>query len=110
MNTPLIGLRFTFNKKVIAFSGDSEYCQALVNLCRNATLAFLECSFPDQNPKSGHLTPGGVAKIAKQAKVQKVVLTHLYPETFKVDPVRKIKKEFDGTVEIGKDLQIISLK
>jgi ribonuclease BN (tRNA processing enzyme) len=109
-NEESIGLRFTFDEKVIAFSGDSEYCHALVNLCRNATLAFLECSFPDRNPKSGHLTPGGVAKIARQAKVQKVVLTHLYPETFKVDPVRQIKKEFDGTVGIGKDLQIISLK
>ncbi len=109
-NTESIGFRFVFDEKVIVFSGDSEYCPALVNLCRNSTLAFLECSFPDQNPMSGHLTPSSVAKIAKQAKVKEVMLTHLYPETFKVEPVQQIKKEFKGTVEIGHDLQIIYLK
>jgi ribonuclease BN (tRNA processing enzyme) len=104
------GYRFVFDQKTICFSGDSEYCPALVKLCRNATLAILECSYPDGKAISGHLAPGQVSRIASEAEVEKVILTHLYPETFQVEPVRLIKENFKGGVEIGKDLQIITFE
>jgi ribonuclease BN (tRNA processing enzyme) len=103
-----VGYRFIFDQKTICFSGDSEYCPALVKLCRNATLAILECSYPDSYAIKGHLTPTQVSRIANEAEAERVILTHLYPEAFQADPVRLIKEKFKGEVEIGKDLQIIS--
>jgi ribonuclease BN (tRNA processing enzyme) len=105
-----VGYRFVFDQKIICFSGDSEYCPALIKLCRNATLAIVECSFPDSNAISGHLTSGQVSRIANEAEVERVILTHLYPETFGVEPVRLIKEKFKGEVEIGQDLQIITFE
>ncbi len=98
------GYRFEFNDKVIAISGDSGYCSELIELSRNADIAILECAYPDSFQVEGHLSPGLVGKIAQQAKVKKIVLTHLYPETFNSNPLKTIQNYYQGSVVIGKDL------
>lgn len=101
--------RFEFEDKIVSFSGDSGYCQNLVDICRDADLAILECSFPDDQRKEEHLSPSLVRKVAIEANIKRVVITHLYPEMFKIKPLPLIKKGFKGLVEIGKDLQIYKI-
>jgi len=67
---------------VFVYSGDSDYCETLVACCQDADLAILECASTDKNKIPSHLTPGLCGKIAKKAGVQKVILTHLYPDCF----------------------------
>ncbi len=103
------GYRFEFNDKIVVISGDSGYCSELIELNRNADIAILECSYPDSFQVEGHLSPSLVGKIAQQVKVKKIVLTHLYPETFNSDPLEIIKNYYQGCVVIGKDLDQFSL-
>lgn len=104
-----IGYRFEFNDKVVAISGDSGYCSELIELSQNADIAILECAYPDSFQVEGHLSPGLVGKIAQQIKVKKIVLTHLYPETFNSNPLKIIKNYYQGCMVIGKDLDQFSL-
>jgi ribonuclease BN (tRNA processing enzyme) len=100
-----IGYRFKLSGKIVAIPGDTSYCSGLLELCQNADLAVLECSFPDEASAGNHLYPDLVGRIAQQTKIKKLVLTHLYPETFSINPVSIIQQYFRGHVEIGEDLK-----
>ncbi len=99
-----VGYRFNFQGRIISFSGDSGYCPALVDLCASADLAILECSFPDEQEKTGHLTPGLVARIADHAQVKQLIITHLYPENQPQTALAIIQKFYSGPVTVGNDL------
>ena len=51
----------------------------------------------------GHLTPSGVAGIASEAGVKRVVLTHIYPVTDLLDLVSEVGNGFDGEVIVAED-------
>jgi ribonuclease BN (tRNA processing enzyme) len=102
-NRESVGYRFQCDQKIISFSGDSSYCPELVGLCRNADIALLECSFPDENEKAGHLTPTKVAQIGREAQIKQLISTHLYPEMQRLDPVLLIKELYSGEIVVGQD-------
>jgi ribonuclease BN (tRNA processing enzyme) len=108
-NRESVGYRFHCDQKIISFSGDSSYCPELVNLCRYADIAFLECSFPDENEKAGHLTPVKVGQISREAEIKQLVITHLYPELQRLDPVLLIKKIYSGKIMVGQDFDHFTL-
>lgn len=100
-----IGYRFEANEKVLAYSGDSGYCEELVELCKNSALSVLECTLPDKMQKEDHLTPMLAAKIAKKANTEKLVLTHLTPIVER-EPIKEIvSKIFKGKIFLAEDLQ-----
>ena len=41
-----VGYRIEYRGKAIVYSGDTQYCDALIRLCTYANLAVLDCSFP----------------------------------------------------------------
>jgi ribonuclease BN (tRNA processing enzyme) len=85
------------------YTGDTEYSSSVVDLARGADTLLIECSTPDDAPVPGHLTPSGVARMAREAGVGRVVLTHLYPA---VDDGRlpgEVEKSFGGEVLLAHD-------
>jgi ribonuclease Z len=79
------GVRIEADGKVVAFSGDTKPCAAMVELARDADLLIHECTFPqtfiDHRARSGvgtfsHTSPLGLGLIAAEAKVKSVVATH----------------------------------
>jgi ribonuclease BN (tRNA processing enzyme) len=100
-----VGYRFEFNRTVITISGDTGYCSELTRLCRDADLAILECSFPDELAVEGHLSPSLAAKIANDANAKKLVLTHFYPGTVDSDPISTAEKFFEGPIDLAEDLK-----
>jgi ribonuclease BN (tRNA processing enzyme) len=85
------------------YTGDTEYSSSVVDLARGADTLLIECSTPDDAPVPGHLTPGGVARMAREAGVGRVVLTHLYPA---VDDGRlpgEVERRFGGEVLVAHD-------
>lgn len=92
---------------VVVYSGDTQYCPAMVEIARTADIAVLECSFPDNLQKDGHLTPGLAGTIARQAGCKKLVLTHLYPPCDVCDVRAAAAREFSGPIVMARDgLQI----
>ncbi len=56
----------------------------------------------------GHLTPSLAGRIATQAGVKKLVLTHFYPECEQVDIAKQCRKTYQGPLELAEDLKEIS--
>jgi ribonuclease BN (tRNA processing enzyme) len=74
-----------------------------VELAKEAHTLLIECSFPDDAPVPGHLTPGGVARIAREAGVERVVLTHIYPPADALDLRQEVGHGFEGEVLVAED-------
>ena len=90
--------------KRAAFTGDTGYSSELVELASGVNLLVCECSFPDEMGVDGHLTPSEAAMAAEEAGVERLVLSHFYPEVEK-EPIKEmVKKVFSGEVIIGEDL------
>ena len=95
--------------KTVCYSGDTDYCDNIIELARKADLVILECSFPDGGKVKGHLTPSYAGRIARKANAKRVVLTHLYPVCDGYDILAQCKKEFSGEIQIASDLMRIEV-
>src|SRR3712207_3565744 len=85
------------------YTGDTEYSEAVVELARGAHCLLIECSFPDASPVPGHLTPSSAARIASEAGVERVVLTHLYPTADELDLQAEVGRGYTGEVIVAED-------
>jgi ribonuclease BN (tRNA processing enzyme) len=104
-----LGYRITWQGKSVIYSGDTDYCDALVALARQGDVLVIECSLPDGYNVEGHLVPAEIGRISTQAQVKKVFLTHLYPQCDRVDVVAQVKKQFEGEVILAEDLMQITV-
>jgi ribonuclease BN (tRNA processing enzyme) len=98
-----IAYRLDAGGGAFVYTGDTEYSESVVELAREADTLLIECAFPDDAPVPGHLTPSGVASIASEAGVRRVVLTHIYPVTDLLDLVAEVSNGFDGEVIVAED-------
>lgn len=79
---PAYGLRVQSGDRVLAYSGDSDECEALVALARDAHLALFEASFIDPAPQEPALPPGlhmtgtMAGRVARRAAAAALMLTH----------------------------------
>ena len=95
--------------KSVAFSGDTDYCKAIVELARQVDLLVLECSFPDAKKVEGHLTPSLAGRIAQESQCRKLLLTHLYPVCDRVDIVQECRRTYQGPIVLSEDLMKIEI-
>lgn len=75
---PAFGLRVEAGGSSLAYSGDTAYCEALVELAESADLLLCEAG-ASQHPPDGavHCTPEDAARIGSEAHVSRLVLTHV---------------------------------
>jgi ribonuclease BN (tRNA processing enzyme) len=97
------------NGKSFVYSGDTGYCQAIIDLAKGADVLVLECALPEGEEVEGHLTPSLAGKIAQSAGVKKLVLVHFYPEALQTDLAGSCRKTFEGEMILGRDLLHIHL-
>lgn len=93
----------------VVYSGDTDYCEGIINISMNATKVILECSCPEEHKIAGHLTPSLAGRIARKAGCKSLVLTHIYPETDSHDLLTPLRTEYDGPAEIAYDLMSFSI-
>jgi len=100
-----VGYRIEFKDgKSIAISGDTDYCQNIIDLSSEVDLLVLECSFPDGKKVEGHLTPSLAGRIALESGCKKLLLTHLYPICDQFDILNQCKQVYPGQIILGEDL------
>ena len=100
-----VGYRIGFkNGKSMAVSGDTDYCQNIVDLALQVDLLVLECSFPDGQKVEGHLTPSLAGRIGSESRCKRLLLTHLYPACDEFDIVSQCRQTYSGEVILGEDL------
>ena len=120
--TPAFGLVLGQGKTRIVFSGDTRPVSSIVEAARGAELLVCEV-FVDREMKpmpgvrsaetiaavrSYHLTPRQIAKLAREAEVAALALTHFVPPNADREAlVAEIRKGFQGPVIAGEDLMSI---
>jgi ribonuclease BN (tRNA processing enzyme) len=105
-----LGYRLTLPQgKTLVFSGDTDYSPALVALAREADWFICECSFPEGQKVTGHLIPSLAGRIAREARVKHLVLTHFYPECRGKALADPCAREYDGPIIMAEDFMTLSL-
>jgi ribonuclease BN (tRNA processing enzyme) len=122
---PSFAFRFDTDKGSVAFSGDTKMSDNVVRIAQGADVLVHEVINLDVIQKFGHVsaellqhlenshtTTSQVAKIAQQAGVAQLVLTHLVPSNPASipDPVWQVQCSvgFSGSVHVGNDLDRIT--
>ena len=105
-----IGYRIEFKGgKTMAISGDTDYCQNIIDLAFEVDLLVLECSFPDGKKVEGHLTPSLAGRIAVESRCKKLLLTHFYPLCDQFDLLNPCRQVYPGPIILGEDLMRIKI-
>ncbi|MEO8814589.1 MAG: cyclic nucleotide-degrading phosphodiesterase [Mycobacterium sp.] len=99
--TESFGMRITDpSGATLVYSGDTGFCDAVVELARDADVFLCEASWThsDQRPPNLHLSGTDAGRAAAAAGVRELLLTHIPPWTSREDVLREAKAEFDGPV------------
>ena len=95
------GMRIEHEGRVIAYSGDTDACESLLELARDADLLLAEASYQEgrDETRGVHLTGRRAGEAARDAGARRLVLTHL-PVWTDVDVVvTEAKQVYLGPVE-----------
>lgn len=117
-SAPTLALRFDYTGRSLVISGDTAYCPALVELARGAdVLVHDACLAPaleiQPNPLWGnlagrlrhhHATPAEAARVAHEAGVRTLVLTHFLRGVYEEPALEEAQREFSGEIILGRDL------
>lgn len=98
-------MRITNGEKTIVYTADSSYLEEFIDFSHDADLLICECNLYSgkDGSVSGHMTSTEAGKIAKEAHVKKLLLTHLPHYGDHQDLVSQAKEMYDGPVELAKE-------
>lgn len=97
------GVRIEHGGRVLAYSGDTAVCDAVIGLARDADLFLCEASYLDgvDNPPGLHLTGREAGEVATKAGARRLLLTHLVQAWGSESQTLAMASEaFSGPVEI----------
>lgn len=98
------GYRFTTESGgTMVVTGDTAWCDPLVELCRDADLLIVECSGDAAHPAEGHLTAPEAGRLAAAAGAKQLALTHLYPLPDDRSRVREAAVHYSGPILLAED-------
>jgi ribonuclease BN (tRNA processing enzyme) len=107
------GYRFEMDGQAVVISGDTTYCESLVALAHGARILVNNCSLslPSERWRPLHhmladhqCTPRQAGRVAREAGVETLVLTHLQPEADASWVLDDAATEFAGRIVVGEDL------
>jgi ribonuclease BN (tRNA processing enzyme) len=95
------GMRFEHEGRVIAYSGDTDSCPALLDLAQGADLLLAEASFQEgrDETRGVHLTGRRAGEAAREAGVRRLVLTHIPVWTGQDVVLAEAEAVYPGPVE-----------
>lgn len=104
---PTVSVAIEHAGRRLVYSSDSAGGPALVDLARGADLFLCEATWQGEAaayPAGMHLTARGAADVAREAGVERLLLTHVLGS---LDPARSVTEaagRFEGSVEAAADL------
>jgi len=94
---PSYALRVEYAGKVIAYSGDTEWTDALIDVARDTDLFVCECNFFERKGP-GHMDYRTLVENRSRLGVDRIVLTHMSEEMLgRLDEV-EFETAYDGAV------------
>jgi ribonuclease BN (tRNA processing enzyme) len=98
------GMRIEHAGSVLAYTGDTDSCDALKPLCHNATLVLADAAFVDgrDEVEGIHLSGRRAAQAVADAEgVGRLVLTHLPPWNDREVCVAQAREVWDGPLDVA---------
>lgn len=101
---------YRFGDKLVV-SGDTAPNQDVFSLADGVDTLVHECSFPDGIDSENHTTPSELARGLADIAVDRVVLTHLFPEAEgHLDAIREtVEEAIEAEVLVGTDLTRLTI-
>jgi ribonuclease BN (tRNA processing enzyme) len=93
----------------VVYSGDTDYSDRLITLARQAGLLICESAVPEEQRIPGHLTPVLAGRIANEAAVRQLLLTHFYPACDNVDVADQCRRTYRGPLLLAEDLMTVQV-
>ncbi len=107
-----LGYRLDWPGKSLAYITDTVADGSYTNFLRGVDLLIHECNFPDESvvwaDKTGHSYTSAVARVARDAGVKRLVLTHFDPRHPEDDPIGlELARSIFPATELSHDLMEI---
>lgn len=87
----------------LVYTGDTGWSAELARWALGCDLLLAECSLPDGEGITIHLTPSQAGTLARDARARRLVLTHFYPQIEGTDPAAVAGRVFAGDVIAAND-------
>ncbi len=92
------------------YSGDTKPCRGLSLAAEGAELLLCECALSASMERRGdHMKSDEVGRLAQEAGVGRLVLTHLYPQLEVETLLEEARSHFQGPVEAARDGAVYTL-
>lgn len=109
-SVPSLGYRIQSGGATVVYSGDTEPCEPIMDLCSDVDVLIHECSFPIGFEVTNHTTPdmlaGYMDEHGLKNTVDRLYLTHLYPhmQGHERESVELLQQYFKGGARVASDL------
>ena len=97
----------------IVYSGDTKPCEAMIDLAKGATVLIHESTYKNEDEikaiNNFHSTSSQAARIAKEAKVEKLIITHISTRYTNIDDLEKEAIEIFENSKVAYDFMKLKL-
>jgi ribonuclease BN (tRNA processing enzyme) len=100
LGLPALGFRFQADGRILAYTGDTGPTHHVEDLARDAHLFLAEATWQDRNDLLPfHLSSRQAAVHAREAGVERLVLTHIWPTLDREVSVAQAAEAYAGPIE-----------
>lgn len=93
-----------------AYSSDTGLCEGLEEAAHHADFLLAEATLPERYAnQAAHLTAVQAARVARQAGVRALALTHVWPTNDRIEMARLASDEFGSTVVVADEFDTFNL-
>lgn len=100
-----LAVRVEANGRSLVYTSDTAWSDALVGFAEGANVLIAEASLQEPDPvgQSVHMTAEEAGRLARDARVGRLVLTHLRPELDPTVSMDQAAQHFRGKILVGVD-------
>ena len=105
---PTVSARITAHDRSVVYSSDTAGSDELVELARDCDLFLCEATWQGDTrgyPPGMHLTARGAARLAREAEVRRLVLTHILGSLDRSVSLEQAAEIFTGDLSLAEDLR-----
>jgi len=107
---PSYAMAFSAGGRKFVYSGDTKDNAELTGFAQNADLLLMEAAFlsRDKGPSAPHVSAQDTGRIASEANVKRLLLTHIFPEYDPNELLREAQEVYPAAeiVEVNKSYEV----
>ncbi|MFC4559176.1 MBL fold metallo-hydrolase [Virgibacillus kekensis] len=102
---PCYGMRITDGESAIVYTADTSFKEEWISFAEHADLLITDCNFyaGQNSKKAGHMTSEEGARIAHEAGVGELVLSHLPHFGDHKDLIKEAEQHFSGIIRLAEE-------